>query len=104
MDDVVAAVESGLSIEEIVAKFGKACGLPGSFQGSLASILVSPDFVTAVRRNILAGGDCCSRANFIGAVLGAKLGIEAIPMEWIEKVTDIGVVLENVVKVFASSK
>lgn len=104
IEDVVAAVESGLSVEEIVAKFGKACGLPGSFQGSLASILVSPDYVTAVRRNILAGGDCCSRANYIGAALGAKYGIEAIPMEWIEQVTDIGTVLENVVKVFASSK
>ena len=103
MDDVIAAVDSGLPIEDIVAKFGKACGLPGSFQGSLASILLSPDYVTAVRRNILAGGDCCSRANYIGAVLGAKFGVEAIPMEWIEKVTDIGTVLENVVKVFASS-
>jgi len=104
IEDVEAAVESGLSVEDIVAKFGKACGLPGSFQGSLACILLSPDYVTAVRRNILAGGDCCSRANYIGAVLGAKFGIEAIPMEWIEKVTDIGSVLENVVKVFASSK
>jgi len=104
MDAVIAAVESGLSIEDIIEKFGKACGLPGSFQGSLASILMSTDYVTAVRRNILSGGDCCSRANFIGAVLGAKFGVEAIPMEWIEKVTDIGTVLENVVKVFASSK
>ena len=69
IDDVVAAVESGLSVEEIVAKFGKACGLPGSFQGSLASILISPDYVSAVRRNILAGGDCCSRATIRFIVL-----------------------------------
>ena len=45
----------------------------------------SPDLVTAARLNIFAGGDCCSRANFIGAVFGARDGIEAIPVEWKEK-------------------
>ena len=104
MDEVMAAVKDGMSVSEIVNKFGKACGLPGSFQGALAGLLLAPDFVTAVRRNILAGGDCCARANYIGAALGAKLGIEAIPIEWIEKVNNIGNILENAVKVYASSK
>jgi len=104
MDQVLAAVKEGLTVNEIVKKFGKACGLPGSFQGALASVLISPDYVTAIRANILAGGDCCSRANYIGAAFGAKFGIEAIPMEWIEKVSNIGTILENTVKVFASSK
>jgi len=104
MDQVLAAVQEGMTVNEIVSKFGKACGLPGSFQGALASILIAPDYVTAVRSNILAGGDCCARANYIGAAFGAKFGIEAIPMEWIEKVLNIGTVLENTVKVFASSK
>ena len=104
MDDVMAAVKNGMSVSEVVGKFGKACGLPGSFQGALAGLLLAPDFVTAVRRNILAGGDCCARANYIGAALGAKLGIEAIPMEWIERVNNIGSILENAVKVYASSK
>merc|ERR1711862_647281 len=98
MDDVMAAVKEGLTVSDIVSKFGKACGLPGSFQGALASLLLAPDFVQGVRGNILAGGDCCARANYIGAVFG----IEAIPMEWIEKVTNIGPILENTVKVFAS--
>ena len=104
MELVMTAVKEGLSVSEIVKKFGKACGLPGSFQGALASLLVAGDFVSAVRNNILAGGDCCARANYIGAVLGARMGIEQIPMEWIEKVTNIGNILENAVKVYASSK
>jgi len=104
MDEVMAAVKQGMTVAEIVSKFGKACGLPGSFQGALASLLLAPDFVQGVRTNILAGGDCCARANYMGAVFGAKFGIEAIPMEWIEKVTNIGPILENTVKVFASSK
>jgi len=104
MEDVIGAANQGLSVQEIVNKFGKACGLPGSFQGALGSLLLSQDYVSAVRNNILAGGDCCARANIIGAALGAKFGIEAIPMEWIEKVSNIGIILENTVKVFASSK
>ena len=91
--------------------YWQACGLPGSFQGSLATLLLSHDFVSAVRSNILAGGDCNARFSFnfetellaacccgsdldsyplrallIGSCLGAKLGVEGIPMEWIEKV------------------
>jgi len=103
MQDVTAAVEEGKSIKDIVATFGKACGLPGSFQGALASILIAPDFVSAIRKNILAGGDCNARANFIGACLGAKFGVEGIPMDWIEKVTGIENVVQNAVKVYASS-
>jgi len=39
--------------------------------------------VSAVRENILAGGDTCSRSILIGAVLGAAYG--APPVEWWEK-------------------
>ena len=95
-----AAEQHGDTVESL----GRNCHLPGSFQGALAAVLLAPDYVSAVRANIAAGGDCCARANYLGAVLGAKLGIEAVPMEWIEKVTDIGKILENTVKVFASSK
>ena len=42
----------------------QACGLPGSFQGSLATLLLCHDFVSAVRSNILAGGDCNARLSF----------------------------------------
>ena len=57
MEDVIAAANQGLSVQEIVNKFGKACGLPGSFQGALGSLLLSQDYVSAVRNNILAGAE-----------------------------------------------
>jgi len=41
-----------------------------------------------MRANILAGGDNCSRGVFVGAFLGAKYGIDEIPVEWIEKVNN----------------
>ena len=52
------------SLGEIIAEFGKACGMPGSFQGSIAVLLTHNEYVSAVRANILGGGDCCSRDNF----------------------------------------
>merc|ERR1712013_491996 len=102
-EEVVKCVEGGASVADAVAKFGKACGLPGSFQGSLATLLLCHDFVSAVRSNILAGGDCNARALLIGSCLGAKLGVEGIPMEWIEKVHGMESILQDALKVYASS-
>jgi hypothetical protein len=86
--DVLAAVGDGAkSVADLVAEFGKACPLPGSFKSACVVLLRhEADYVSAVRQNILSGGDCNARATFVGACLGARLGVEAIPMEWIEKV------------------
>jgi len=85
--DVLAAVsDSGKSVADLVEVYGKACPLPGSFMSACIVLLRCEDYVSAVRHNILSGGDCNARANFIGACLGARLGVESIPMEWIEKV------------------
>jgi len=95
-------VREGKSVGEIVSTCGKACGLPGSFQGALAVLQIEGnDFVSAIRKNILAGGDCNARGLQVGAYLGAKLGIENIPMDWIQKVTGSEKILEEAVKVFA---
>jgi len=97
VEDQVAA---GKSLGEIVSEFGKACPLPGSFQGSIGALLTHKDFVSTIRANILAGGDSCSRANFIGACLGAQGGVEVIPMEWIEKVHGIDEIIQAAIKVY----
>jgi hypothetical protein len=87
VEEVLTAVaDSSKSVAELVGEFGKACPLPGSFKSSLVVLLRCEDYVSAVRQNILAGGDCNARANFIGACYGASRGVEDIPMEWIEKV------------------
>jgi ADP-ribosylglycohydrolase len=82
-EEVGAVVES---ISEphtpVVARFGKACGYPGSLKGGLHAILTSSSYTEAVRKVIKAGGCNCSRNNFVGACLGAKYGIDAIPMQW----------------------
>lgn len=98
---LAAAEDDSQSIADLVSTLGKACPLPGSFKSSLVVLArCGSDYVGAVRQNILAGGDCNARANFIGACLGASLGIEAIPLEWIEKVIGIEEILEAAIQVF----
>jgi len=81
-----------------VAKFGKACSMPGSFQGALLAMLQTSSFVDAVRLNITAGGCNCSRANVIGACYAAKDGIDGIPLDWLKKVKDIEVIVDRVIR------
>ncbi|KAG6620404.1 ADP-ribosylation/Crystallin J1 [Phytophthora cinnamomi] len=71
-----------------IAHFGKACPLPGVLQGSVFVLLTSGGYVEALRANILAGGDSCSRAIVIGAVTAAAQGGDAIPAEWKQKTKD----------------
>ena len=81
---------------------GRSCALPGSFIGPIAlfykSTLVNNKkesatdaFISAVRENILASGDTCSRGVFVGAVMAAAgtpadaTGHGIIPSEWVKK-------------------
>lgn len=92
VQNVLLSISNGEEHVAAVDRFGKACGNPGNFQSALRSILSSDSFTDGVRKNILAGGCCCSRANFIGATLGAAHCIgskNGIPLEWITK-TDKG--------------
>ena len=78
---------------DAVQNFGKACPDPGNFQSALLAVLTASTYSEGIRRNILGGGCNCSRANFIGAALGAAYGLgepNGVPLEWLER-TDKGV-------------
>jgi ADP-ribosylglycohydrolase len=76
---------------------GRSCALPGSFIGPIALFYkyasFPQSFATALRENILASGDTCSRSVFVGAIFAAvTVGdsgdaswSEGIPADWIEK-------------------
>jgi len=82
----------GSDFTTFVTDVGRSCALPGSFiaPAYLFQQTYNNDddednaYVTALRRNILAAGDTCSRAILIGAVLAAA-GHEP-PAEWIARV------------------
>ncbi|KAG2759497.1 hypothetical protein JG687_00009422 [Phytophthora cactorum] len=82
--DVVEA-KTFLDATAAVAHFGKPCSLPGVLQGSVFILLTSDEYVDALRSNMLAGGDNCSRAIVIGAITAAAQGGDAIPAEWKQK-------------------
>jgi len=64
-------------------KVGKASPTEGTLPGSIYFILkYAGDYAAAVRANAEVGGDNASRAIAIGMVLGAALGVEAIPSAW----------------------
>ena len=64
--------------------------LPGSFKSAIHCV-ASPEeeYIPTVRRDMVAGGDNCSRLCLIGAIRGAQVGIGKVPAEWIAK-TDVG--------------
>ena len=59
--------------------------MPGSVQSALRALLGAADYTGPTREVILAGGCNCSRVSLVGACLGAKFGLEGIPLDWMEK-------------------
>ena len=102
-DDVSAACRRALSeaksasLEELMQKMtdeklgGRTCHFPSAFivpmflfHQAVADGEVNEEaYIKALRANILAAGDTCSRAVFIGAVLGAC--VEKVPKTWEDK-------------------
>lgn len=87
IDDVSA--KKFVSAIAAVATYGKSCSLPGVLQGSLFVLLTSDNYVDAVRANMAAGGDNCSRSIIIGAISAAAAapGSDPVPAEWQQKTT-----------------
>ncbi|RLN14020.1 hypothetical protein BBJ28_00022620 [Nothophytophthora sp. Chile5] len=85
LDAVKAKTFSGATAA--IDHFGKSCTLPGVLEGSLYVLLTSSGYVEALRTNMAAGGDNCSRAIVIGAVTAAAQGSDAVPAEWKQKTT-----------------
>lgn len=102
------------SHQDAVASLGRNCHLPNSCQTPLHAVLhyeqrwqqqlqqqgavagdgdngqrtrqLKQQLVTdAVRDALAAGGCCASRASFVGACMGALLGVEAVPAGWLQK-------------------
>jgi len=89
-------VESGLnsresdSIETIVG-FGQSCHTPEAFPGIIHLISRwENNLEEALIQSVMAGGDSAARGMLVGMVLGAHLGKDAIPREWIGGIKQAG--------------
>lgn len=79
------ALDSGSKESRSVIKgFGQMCGIAAALPGALHLVLKYPDDLkTALIENVMAGGDSAARGLVAGMMLGARLGREAIPGNWL---------------------
>ncbi|XP_030836087.1 crystallin J1A [Strongylocentrotus purpuratus] len=87
--EISKAEEMKVHPHNVAAKrLGYACSLPGGFLSMLHCLLNAKPgkFTESIRPTLLAGGDNCSRAAMLGAILGAQMGLEGLPMDLLAKV------------------
>lgn len=74
----------GKDTRTVIAEFGQMCSVEAATPGAIHLIVsYENDFKEALVQNVMAGGDSAARGMFVGMVLGAYLGIDAIPSEWL---------------------
>ncbi|HCY57804.1 MAG TPA: ADP-ribosylglycohydrolase family protein [Opitutae bacterium] len=65
---------------------GQSCPLICSFPSAVqATAKHNEDFQTAILETARAGGDNAGRSAMIGSWIGARLGVEKLPEDWIQK-------------------
>ena len=78
---------------------GQSCPLICSFPSAVqATAKHNEDFEMAIIETAKAGGDSAGRAAMIGSWIGARIGADKLPKEWIKKLnrsSKIYSVLEN---------
>jgi len=68
-------MEIGKEVKPDFPALGLTCHNPYAFMGSLHTILTATSFEGGLHANLLTGGDNCSRATLVGAMLGAAFGV-----------------------------
>jgi len=90
----------------VTRHFALHCQLTAAFPSLLHNLATAPDYRTAIRRNILAGGDNCGRAILLGALCGALYGIGksrgGVPKAWIDRLTERDDLAELIAAVLAA--
>jgi ADP-ribosylglycohydrolase len=67
-----------------IAHFGQSCNVDGGFRAVAQLIARHPgDLREALVDDVMAGGDSAARGLLAGMVLGAALGADAAPAEWL---------------------
>ncbi|MGQ9484242.1 MAG: ADP-ribosylglycohydrolase family protein [Desulfosoma sp.] len=75
-----------METEAAVLDFGQSCAVDGAFPSVVHCIArYANDLREGLIQNVMVGGDSAGRGLLVGMVLGAYLGFQAIPTEWIEK-------------------
>ena len=81
----LSVAESHLNEEPgpAVQSMGQACEVPGAMQSTLyLAEKYENDPVEGLVQNVMVGGDSCGRGFMLGALFGARHGVDWIPASW----------------------
>ncbi|MEM9400777.1 MAG: ADP-ribosylglycohydrolase family protein [Verrucomicrobiota bacterium] len=80
---------------EATDTLGQSCPLICSFPSAIQSTAKhNEDFEKAILETIRGGGDSAGRAAMIGSWIGARIGFDALPKAWLEKLALKNEILE----------
>jgi len=88
---LAAWVTTGLQAQqqgsrEAIAGLGQSCDVQEAFPAVVHLIArYEGDLREALIENVMAGGDSAARGMVLGMVLGAHLGIDGMPVEWLSE-------------------
>jgi len=69
---------------QVISKFGQACGTSMVFPGVIHLIAKYEDNLKeALIQSVMAGGDSAARGSMAGMILGAYLGMDHLPEQWV---------------------
>ncbi len=70
---------------EMIATFGQSCSGKSAFPSVIYLLnKFENDYTRALIENVSAGGDSAARGMVIGMILGAHLGVNAVPQDWLK--------------------
>lgn len=81
----VAFDSAGKDSRQVIEQFGQMCTIVSALPGVVHLVLTyGDDLRTALIENVMAGGDSAARGLVTGMILGASLGLDAVPVEWLQ--------------------
>jgi ADP-ribosylglycohydrolase len=79
-----------------ILKFGQECALEAAFPATIHLVAkYQENLKDALIENVMAGGDSAGRGMAVGMLLGAHLGFNAIPREWVSELKQYQTILEH---------
>lgn len=75
---------AGMETRAAISGFGQMCEVGAAFPSVIHLLVRYEDHLKeALVENVMAGGDSAARGMAVGMILGAYLGMEAIPADWL---------------------
>jgi ADP-ribosylglycohydrolase len=85
---------------QAILDFGQMCEIPAAFPAVIHLIAkYENDLKAACIENVMAGGDSAGRGLLVGLILGAHLGMSAIPSEWLNDMKAYPQIIDRLSKI-----